>query len=54
MKLLQQHQSIEPPESTESSLLIHRFCRKGVYPGTAIQRQQIEDSQVPWIVELPE
>ena len=54
MKLLQQQQSIKPPESTESSLLIHRFCRKGAYPGTTIQRQQIEDSQVPWTVKLPE
>jgi hypothetical protein len=53
-KLVPRRQSIELPKSTESSLLIHHFCRKGVYPGTTIQRQKIDDSQVPWMVELPE
>jgi hypothetical protein len=40
--------------STEPSRLpIHRFCRQGVYPGTSIQRQPTNDSQVPWIVDVP-
>jgi hypothetical protein len=45
MKILQNRLSLEQP--------IHRFCRKGIYPGTSIQRQQMNDDQVPWTVDLP-
>ncbi|CAF1215097.1 unnamed protein product [Adineta steineri] len=45
----QNHSSIE-----QTLLPIHIFCRKGVYPGTSISRQQINDDQVPWTVNLPD
>ncbi|CAF0981441.1 unnamed protein product [Rotaria sordida] len=48
MKILLNRSSIK-----ESFLPIHRYCRKGSYPGTSIQRQQINDNQVPWIIDLP-
>jgi hypothetical protein len=48
MKVIQNRASIE-----QNLLPIHRFCRKGVYPGTSIQRQQIDDDHVPWTVDLP-
>jgi len=49
----------EVPEQDRSSiqqtvLPIHRFCRKGIYPGTSIARQQMNDDQVPWTVDFPE
>ncbi|CAF1577174.1 unnamed protein product [Rotaria sp. Silwood1] len=47
MKILLNHLSIK-----ESFLPIHRYCRKGFYPGTSIQRQQINDDQVPWSIDL--
>jgi hypothetical protein len=48
MKILENRVSVE-----QTLLPIHRFCRKGVYPGTSIQRQQIDDEQVPWTINLP-
>jgi len=38
----------------QTVLPIHRFCRKGIYPGTSIARQQMNDDQVPWTVDFPE
>jgi hypothetical protein len=49
----------EVPEQDRTSiqqtvLPIHRFCRKGIYPGTSIARQQMNDNQVPWTADFPE
>ncbi|CAF1450787.1 unnamed protein product [Adineta ricciae] len=41
------------PSAKSNSLPIHQFCRIGVYPDTSISRQQMEDDQVPWTVDLP-
>jgi hypothetical protein len=38
----------------QTVLPIHRFCRKGIYPGTSIARQQMNDNQVPWTADFPE
>lgn len=46
--------STRSPSPNESLIPIHHFCRKGTYPNTSIERQQMSDEQVPWNINFPE